>query len=84
MQVAGYKHVFAGGDVCMRYTFEEKTVTTALSHAAAIARNIQRVEKGMKPVDHQEIRGLFEAVIDFGGKPGLKVTVGDPRFLAWL
>ncbi len=46
MQVVGHKHIFAGGDVCMRFAFEEKCVSTALSHASTIAANIHRLVDG--------------------------------------
>ena len=46
LQVVGAPNIFAGGDVCMRYAFEEKCVRTALRHAAVIAGNILRMMLG--------------------------------------
>lgn len=75
MQVVGYKHIFAGGDVCMRFAFEEKCVETALSHANVIVRNILRLSEGQKLSDHREVRGMNDQIIDFGPGPGLCIKV---------
>ncbi len=77
MQLVGQKHIFAGGDVCMRFAFEDKSVPTALAHASVIAKNITRIHTGKKPIEHEEARGMSDAVIDFGPEAGLRVQVGS-------
>lgn len=75
LQVIGHSNVFAGGDVCMRYAFEEKTVVTALSHASIISKNILRLVKGQSPAEHSEVKGMHCAVIDMGQATGIQINV---------
>jgi hypothetical protein len=75
MHVVGSTNVFAGGDVCMRYAFEEKSVRTALRHASVISTNIIRQAQGESAVEHSEERGIHKTVVSLGFATGAIISV---------